>query len=323
MAELRKLGGSGIEIPPLVLGGNVFGWTADREASFAILDAFYAGGGRMVDTADVYWSYGPGFKGGESETLIGEWTASRRHRDMMVATKVGFAQGGDEGLSAARIQRQAEVSMKRLQTDCIDLYFAHTDDTGTPLEETLGAFDRLVRDGKVRAIGASNHGAERLQAALDTSRKAGLAEYTVLQPNYSLVSRGDYEGPLRDVCRDNGLGVISYFSLASGFLTGKYRSQTDLADRARGAFVEHLLTPHNFRILDAVEDVARETHATMAQVALAWLMAQPTITAPIASATRVPQLEELMGAMDLELSASQIEQLDDASTVALAADGGA
>ena len=242
---------------------------------------------------------------------------------MMVATKVGFAQGGDEGLSAVRLLRQAEVSLRRLQTDCIDLYFAHTDDSKTPLEETLGAFDKLIRDGKVRAIGASNHGAERLQEALDTSRKAGLAEYTVFQPNYSLVSRDSYDGPLRDVCRDNGLGVISYFSLASGFLTGKYRSQTDLADRARGAFVEHLLTPHNFHILDAVEDVARETHATMAQVALAWLMAQPTITAPIASATRVAQVEELIGAMAVKLTAERISQLDDASTLALAADGGA
>jgi aryl-alcohol dehydrogenase-like predicted oxidoreductase len=277
----------------------------------------------MVDTADVYWSYGEGFKGGESETLIVEWTASRKHRDMMVATKVGFAQGGDEGLSAARIERQAEISMKRLQTDCIDLYFAHTDDTNNPLEETLGAFDKLIKAGKVRAIGASNHSAERLQEALDTSRRAGLAAYTVVQPNYSLVSRGSYEGPLRDVCRDNGLGVISYFALASGFLTGKYRSQTDLADRARGAFVEHMMTPHNFHILDTIEDVANESHATMAQVALAWLMAQPTITAPIASATRVPQLEELMAAMELRLSADQIERLDDASTLALAADGGA
>jgi aryl-alcohol dehydrogenase-like predicted oxidoreductase len=323
MIEQRPLGKTGMSTPPLILGGNTFGWTADRDATFAILDAFYAGGGRMVDTADVYWAFSPGNTGGESETLIGEWTHARGHRDVIVATKVGVALDGSPGLAPARIEREVENALRRLQTDAIDLYFAHFPDPKTPVEESLGAFDKLVRTGKVKAIGASNHSAEQLREALDASRKSGLVEYAVAEPHYSLVSRGMFEGPLRDLCRDEGLGVIGYFSLASGFLTGKYRSEVDLADKAREPYVGEFLTPRNFRILDVVEDVARETHSSNVAVALAWLMAQPVVTAPIASASHPGHVEQMLAALELKLSGDQIERLDDVSALALAADGGA
>ncbi len=323
MVEQRALGKSGLKTPPLVLGGNTFGWTADRDATFAILDAFYAGGGRMVDTADVYWAFSPGNTGGESETLIGEWTSARKHRDMIVATKIGASLDGSPGLAGARIEREVENALRRLQTDAIDLYFAHFPDPKTPVEDSLGAFDRLVKAGKVKAIAASNHTAEQLREALDASRRNGLAEYSVYQPHYSLVQRGIYEGPLRDLCRYEGLGVIAYFALASGFLTGKYRGEADIADQARQPYVAEFLNPRNFRILEVVEDVARETGAGNVAVALAWLMAQPTVTAPIASASRVGHVEQMLAGLELKLSADQLERLDDVSALALAADGGA
>jgi aryl-alcohol dehydrogenase-like predicted oxidoreductase len=323
MVEQRPLGKSGLKTPPLVLGGNTFGWTADRDATFAILDAFYAGGGRVIDTADVYWAFSPGNTGGESETLIGEWTSARKHRDVIVATKIGASLDGSPGLAPDRIEREVENALRRLQTDAIDLYFAHFPDPKTPVAESLGAFDRLVKAGKVKALGASNHSVEQLREALDTSRENGLAEYAVYQPHYSLVQRGIYEGPLRDLCCDEGLGVIAYFALASGFLTGKYRSEGDIADKARQPYVAEFLTPKNFRILEVVDDVAREAGTGNVAVALAWLMAQPTVTAPIASATRTGHVEQMLAGLELTLSADQLERLDDVSALALAADGGA
>jgi len=242
---------------------------------------------------------------------------------MIVATKTGASLDGSPGLAPARLEREVENALRRLQTDTIDLYFAHFPDPKTPVEESLGAFDRLVKAGKVKAIGASNHTVEQLREALDSSRQNGLAEYSVFQPHYSLVQRGIYEGPLRDLCRDEGLGVIAYFALASGFLTGKYRSEADSVDKARQPYVAEFLTPRNFRILEVVEDVARETGAGNVAVALAWLMAQPTVTAPIASATRTGHVEQMLAGLELTLSADQLARLDDVSTLALAADGGA
>lgn len=323
MVEPRRLGKSGLSTPPLVLGGNTFGWTAERDATFAILDAFYAGGGRMVDTADVYWAFSPGKTGGESETLIGEWTQARKHRDVIVATKVGVALDGSPGLAAARVEREVENALRRLQTDSIDLYFSHFPDPKTPVEETLGAYDRLVKAGKVKAIGASNHSAEQLREALDASRKSGLVEYSVAEPHYSLVQRSLYEGSLRDLCRDEGLGVIAYYALAAGFLTGKYRSEADATDAARQPYVSEFITPRNFRILDVVEEVARETGAGNVSVALAWLMAQPTVTAPIASASRVGHVEQMLAGLELTLTADQIARLDEVSAPAANVDGGA
>jgi aryl-alcohol dehydrogenase-like predicted oxidoreductase len=319
MVESRKLGKSGLSTPPLVLGGNPFGWTADRDASFAILDAFYAGGGRMIDTADVYWAFSPGFHGGESETLIGEWTSARKHRDVIVATKTGVMLDGSPGLAADRLIREVENALRRLQTDCIDLYFSHFPDPQTPVEESLGAYDKLVRAGKVKAIGASNHSAAQLREALDASRKSGLVEYTVAEPHYSLVSRPTYEGELRDLCRDEGVGVTPYYGLASGFLTGKYRSEADIADVARQPYVAEFITPRNFKTLEVVEAIARETGTGNVQVALAWLMAQPTVTAPIASASKVGHVEQLLGAMALALSADQLARLDAISAPAVPA----
>lgn len=311
MTNERALGDSGLTTPPLILGGNVFGWTADRETSFAILDAFVAGGGRMIDTADVYSAWVPGNQGGESETIIGEWLAARGRRDdVLVATKVGMDLGGTTGLAPGRIATAVEASLKRLQTDVIDLYFAHRDDTETPLEDTLEAFDRLVKAGKVRAIGASNYNAERLEQALEISTTNGLARYTVLQPLYNLVERDKFEGALQDLCLARHIGVVPYYALASGFLTGKYRSTADVAGKARGSVVEKYLNERGLRVLAALDEVAREAGAAPAQVALAWLAAQPAVTAPIASATSVAQVEDLLGAMRLELTLDQIARLD-------------
>ncbi len=313
----RPLGKSGLRTPPLVLGGNPFGWTIDSATTFAVLDAFVAGGGRMIDTADVYWSIGEGFNGGHSETLIGEWLHRRGHReDVLVATKVGMEMDGDEGLDAARIARMAERSLKRLKTDYIDLYFAHQDFPDTPLEEVLGAFDKLVRDGKVRAIAASNHTAARVAEAISVSRQCGFAEYTVVEPNYSLVARDGFEGALQKLCLDENIGCISYFSLASGFLTGKYRNRTDIEGNPRAFIVDdilHLFSPYGMGVLAALDAVAEETAATAAQVALAWLMAQPGVTAPIASATSVVQVEQLLGAMRLHLNPHHLGLLAEAS----------
>ncbi|HEY8554071.1 MAG TPA: aldo/keto reductase [Burkholderiales bacterium] len=310
----RELGRSGLKTPPLVLGGNVFGWTADQPASFAILDAFVAGGGRMIDTADAYSTWVPGHSGGESESIIGAWLAARGRRDdVLIATKVGMEMGGSKGLAPDRIAAAAEASLRRLRTDYIDLYFAHIDDRDTPLEETLAAFDRLVRDGKVRAIGASNYEAPRLAQALDISARSRLAAYTVLQPAYNLMERTGFEGRLQALCRERGLGVVPYFGLASGFLTGKYRGEADLAGRPRAGMVKKYLTPRGFKVLEALEIVARAQRATMTQVALAWVAAQPGVTAPIASATSVAQVEELLGAMRIALNAEQLALLDAAS----------
>ena len=307
MSEIRKLGRSGLSTPRLILGGNVFGWTADRAASFAVLDAFAAAGGRMIDTADVYSSWVPGNEGGESETIIGEWLKARGLRDkMLIATKGGYA----EGLAADRIAAAAERSLARLGIETIDLYYTHKDDSETPLEETLGALDRLVKAGKVRAIGASNYSAERLRQALDTSAARGLTSYTVLQPEYNLVEREKFEGPLQQLCVERGIAAVPYSALASGFLSGKYRSRDDAANRPRGAAVTGYLNEYGFGVLQAVEAVASEASATPAQVALAWLAAQPAVAAPIASATGVEQVEELLGAMRLTLTSDQLARLD-------------
>ncbi|MGH8151003.1 MAG: aldo/keto reductase [Steroidobacteraceae bacterium] len=310
----RTLGDSGIAVGPLALGGNVFGWTADEANSFKVLDAFVASGLNLVDTADVYSRWIPGHQGGESETIIGRWLASRGNRaQVVIATKVGIEMGpGDQGLSRAYILRAVDRSLARLKTDYIDLYQSHRDDPSTPLEETLGVYAELIRQGKVRAIGASNFTAERLEAALQVSAARGLPRYASLQPCYNLYDRKGFEGELAALCRRERLGVVSYFSLASGFLTGKYRSEADLAGRARAYRVKDMLNERGLGILAALDVVAREVRATPAQVSLAWLMARG-VTAPIASATSVGQVEELIGATRLELDAGALATLDEAS----------
>jgi len=293
-----------------VLGGNVFGFTVKGEEAFALLDRFIAAGGTMIDTADVYSAWVPGHVGGESETLLGEWLRRRGRRDdVLIATKVGY----DKGLKAAHIAEAVEASLRRLGTDYIALYYAHKDDAATPLEETLGAFDRLVRDGKVRSVGASNYSAERLADALAISEREGLAAYTVLQPEYNLMARDSFEGPLQQLSIDRDLGVLPYFGLASGFLTGTYRSPDDLGKSVRGRGMDKYLTDRGFNVLGELDDAADELDSPPAQVALAWLAAQPGFTAPIASATRVEQLEELLGVFTLELTGEQIERLSAAS----------
>ncbi|MES2988115.1 MAG: aldo/keto reductase [Pseudomonadota bacterium] len=306
---MRNLGGSGLTTPPLVLGGNVFGWTADKAASFRVLDAFADAGGTMVDTADVYSAWVPGHKGGESETLIGEWLRVSGKR-MQVATKVGMLPGkGGEKLAPARIAAACEASLKRLGVETIDLYFAHQDDDAVPQEDALAAFGRLIDAGKVRALGASNFTAERLKSALDVAARDGLPRYEVLQPEYNLVSRDTFEGALQDLCVAENIGVVPYYGLASGFLTGKYRSTDDLGQSVRGGRMAALLEGKGARVLAAMDAVAAETGASLAQIALAWLAAQPAITAPIASATRVEQIDELTGAWDVALSDDQLARL--------------
>jgi len=319
--QMRQLGHSGTEISPLVLGGNVFGWTVDEPTSFRLLDALVAAGFNFIDTADIYSKWAPGNKGGESESILGNWMKSRGNRQrVVIATKVGMEMGpGMKGLSQAYIRRAAEDSLKRLQTDYIDLYQSHTDDKDTPLAETLGAYAQLVKEGKVRAIGASNYSAERLSEALQVSKQYGLPRYQSLQPNYNLYDRADYEAKLEAVCRENGLGVIPYFSLASGFLTGKYRSEADLSASKRGPMVKKYLNDRGFRILRALDKVAQQSGATPAKVALAWLMARPGITAPIASATSLAQLHDLIAATELKLDSAAIDELNLASACAEAA----
>lgn len=317
MVTERNLGTSGLRTPPLILGGNVFGWTADEKASHAVLDAFVAGGGRMIDTADVYSSWAPGNQGGESERVIGSWLKARGRRDdVLIATKVGWEWNGQKGLAPVRIKQGVEGSLQRLGTDYIDLYFAHADDPDTSLDATLHAFDDLLRAGKVRAIGASNYTATRLQLALDLSEKAGIARYSVLQPHYNLVERALFEGPLQDLCVSRDVAVVPYYSLASGFLAGKYRSSADLSGKARGGAAEKYLNDRGLRVLSALDKVAAERNATPAQVALAWLSKQPAVAAPIASATSVRQVEELVPAMTLELSAENLATLAEASAPA-------
>ncbi len=308
--DVRQLGASGLATPRLVLGGNVFGWTANGEEAFRILDRFVAAGGTMIDTADVYSKWVPGNSGGESETLIGEWLRRRGRRDdVLIATKIGY----DEGLSAAVIERGIDASLARLGTDYVDLYFSHKDDPATPLEETLAAFDRMVRAGKVRAVGASQIEADRLRDALDVSARDGLAAYSVLQTWYNLVDRPRYEGPLRDVVVERGLGMVAFYGLAMGYLTGKYRSEADAGKSVRGGRMAEYMAGSGPRVLAALDEVAAEAGATPAQVALAWLAAQPGVTAPIASATSAVQLDELLGVLDLELTSGQLERLGAAS----------
>jgi aryl-alcohol dehydrogenase-like predicted oxidoreductase len=313
--ELRQLGRSSIRVAPLALGGNVFGWTADEATSGRLLDAFVAAGFNLVDTADVYSSWAPGNVGGESESIIGRWLSSSGKRDQVVlATKVGMAMAPDrKGLSKAYILQAVEESLRRLQTDHIDLYQSHKDDPDMPLEETLGAYAELIRAGKVRIVGASNYGPERLEEARRLHRELGLPAYEVLQPEYNLYDRSDFESKLGPVCRAQQLGVIPYFSLACGFLTGKYRSEKDLAGRARAERVRRYLNPRGWRILAELDRVAAAHSATSGQVALAWLIARPGLTAPIASATSIGQLEEIMGSVRLQLAPADIEGLDTAS----------
>lgn len=311
--EKRRLGNSGLEIAPLVFGGNVFGWTVDETGASELLDRFVESGLNMIDTADVYSRWVPGNQGGESETLIGKWLKQTGKRsDVLIATKVGL--GRDKGgLSKEYILQSAEGSLKRLQTDYIDLYFSHQEDPQTPQEETLETYAELVKSGKVRAIGASNFRPQTLELALEISSQKGLPRYACLQPHYNLYERKQFEGAVEEVCLRHNLGVITYFSLASGFLTGKYRSEGDLANRSRGSRVQKYLNPRGFRILDALDEVAREYSATPAQVSLAWLMAKPAVTAPIASATNLRQLDELIGAARLQLDRSAVDILDRAS----------
>jgi aryl-alcohol dehydrogenase-like predicted oxidoreductase len=311
----RILGNSGIEVAPLALGGNVFGWTADERTSFRLLDTFVAAAFNLIDTADAYSRFAPGNRGGESETIIGKWLQQGGKRDkVIIATKVGSEMGSNKkGLSKAYIVRAAEDSLKRLQTDHIDLYQSHRDDPDTPLDDTLEAYAQLMKQGKVRSIGASNYNAERLSYALALSRRHELPRYECLQTEYNLYDRAEYEETLEPVCIENGLGVLSYFSLASGFLSGKYKSAADAANKARGNFVKKYLDDRGFRILDALDEVAKQHHATAAQVALAWLMARPTVTAPIASATSPAQLKELIAATKLELDEASMRLLNQAS----------
>lgn len=313
--EQRRLGGSGITTAPLVLGGNVFGWTADEATSFALLDRFVAAGFNLIDTANVYSRWKPGHVGGESETIIGKWMKLRGNRQrVIIATKVGMEMGPDrKGLAKEYILREAEESLQRLQTDYIDLYQSHTDDPDTPVEETLEAFAQLVKVGKVRAIGASNFSAERLTKSIEASRKFGLPLYASLQPHYNLYDRADYETKLEPTCTALGLGVIPYFGLARGFLTGKYRSEADLAKSPRGQGVKKYLDERGFRILAALDALARELAANPTRIALAWLMARPSITAPIASATSLDQIEDLIAAPQLNLTDAQIDLLNTAS----------
>ena len=313
--DKRRIGRSDLRVAPFCLGGNVFGWTADEATSFAILDRFVERGFDFVDTADVYSRWAPGHQGGESESVIGRWFSARPGvRDRIVlATKVGMDMGdAGKGLLARHIEQACEASLRRLQTDRIDLYQSHLDDAEAPLEETLQAYERLITAGKIRAIGASNYDARRLAEALKVSATSGLPRYECLQPDYSLAERG-YEAELEPLCRAEEIGVIGYFSLAAGFLTGKYRSAQDAAGRARENRVAKYLTPRGLALLDVLDSVARDHGASQAQVALAWIIARPGITAPIASATSVAQLDDLLGAAGLSLSPDAVARLDAAS----------
>jgi aryl-alcohol dehydrogenase-like predicted oxidoreductase len=315
----RKLGNSGLEVAPWALGGNVFGWTADEATSFRLLDAFVDAGLNLIDTADVYSKWIPGHQGGESETVIGNWLQkSGKRGKVLIATKLGVEMGpGETGLSRAYMMKAVDRSLARLRTDYIDLYQAHRDDENTPMEETLAAFGELIQAGKVRAIGASNFKAHRLAEALNVSKLKGLPRYESLQPWYNLYDRAEFEGPMAELCKRENIGVIPYFALASGFLTGKYRTAKDLEGKPRGYRVKDMMNERGFRILRALDTVAAESKATPAQVSLAWLMGR--VTAPIASATSVSQFNELLGATKLTLTPAQVKLLDDASAIDAAA----
>jgi aryl-alcohol dehydrogenase-like predicted oxidoreductase len=314
--QTRPLGRSGIDVAPLAFGGNVFGWSVDEATSFSLLDAFVDAGFNLIDTADVYSRWVRGHVGGESETVIGRWLKqSGRRDDVVIATKVGSDMGDDrKGLSRRHILQSVDASLKRLQTERIDLYQSHKDDPETAFEETLETYARLIESGKVRAIGASNFTAERFEAALDVAERDGLPRYETLQPHYNLVARAGFEADLEPLCVARGIGVVNYYGLASGFLSGKYRSEADLAkSKARGASVRQYLTPQGLAVLDVLDDVAGRYRTSPASVAIAWLIARPSITAPIASATSTAQLDELMAAATLDLDADAIARLDAAS----------
>ena len=311
MTEHRRLGATDLRIAPLVLGGNVFGWTADQTTSFAVLDAFVAGGGTMIDTADAYSAWVPGHSGGESESVIGAWLKHSGKRDQVqIASKVGMLPGdGGEKLAPARIAAACDASLRRLGVETIDLYFAHQDDEAVPQEEVLAAFGKLVDAGKIRALGASNFHAKRLKSANDVAREMDLPRYHVLQPEYNLVSRHKFEGELQSFCVENNIGVVPYYGLASGFLTGKYRNADDFSKSVRGGRMQEFLDGNGPAVLAAMDSIAEETGASLAQIALAWLKEQPAVTAPIASATSVEQVEDLLGAMNLTLTTEQLDRL--------------
>ncbi len=314
--EKLRLGRTDLTIAPLVFGGNVFGWTADEKTSFALLDAFFGAGFNAIDTADVYSSWVPGNQGGESETIIGKWLKqSGRSRDQaIIVTKVGFELGPDaKGLSRRWILQAVEASLKRLQTDYVDLYLSHKPDPETPYEETLAAYDQLLSEGKVRAVGASNLNSLQLRQALDVAANGGLPRYAVLQPEYNLYDRDSFDGPLRDLCVSEEIGVISYFGLARGFLSGKYRTHKDLEGSARGSGVEKYLDGRGMRILGVLDELAEETEATQAEIALAWVRNRKGITAPIASATNLDQLTSLIRSAELTLSDEAMRKLNDVS----------
>ena len=314
--QLRPLGRSGLQVSPLAFGGNVFGWTVDETLSFRLLDAWVDGGFNFVDTADVYSRWAPGHAGGESETIIGKWLRQSGKRNRVVlATKVGKPMGdGKVGLSPAYIREAVDASLRRLKTDHIDLYQSHDDDAATPLEDTLGTFAELIKAGKVRAIGASNFSAPRLVESLDVAERLGLPRYESLQPLYNLCDRAVFEDALEPLCLERGVGVINFYALAAGFLTGKYRNEADVSKSARGTTtIKKYLNRRGLRILAALDEVATRYDATPGQVAIAWQMARPAITAPIASATSIVQLDELMAATRLQLDADAIGSLDDAS----------
>jgi aryl-alcohol dehydrogenase-like predicted oxidoreductase len=314
--EYRNLGRSALKVSPLCFGGNVFGWTADERTSFSLLDAWVDAGFNFIDTADVYSRWAPGHTGGESEAVIGRWLKqSGRREKVVIATKVGMDMGeGRIGLKPERIREAVEASLQRLQVDCIDLYQAHKDDESTPLEDTLEAFARLIKDGKVRVIGASNYSAARLQEALQVSDRLGLPRYESLQPLYNLYDRAEFERELQPLCRREQVGVINFYALAAGFLTGKYRSPEDAGQSPRGAgVVKKYVNERGLKVLAALDEAAQETGATPGQVAIAWLLAQPGITSPIASATSLVQLQDLVRAAQLKLPAEVLQALDTAS----------
>ncbi|MDE1159964.1 MAG: aldo/keto reductase [Neorhizobium sp.] len=309
--ELRPLGRTGLSISPVVFGGNVFGWTADEKTSFDLLDQFFGAGFNTIDTADVYSKWVPGHAGGESETVIGNWlkrgTVARDKA--VIVTKVGHPSMNDDRLKARWIVKAAEDSLTRLNTDYIDLYLSHFPDDSTPHEETLGAYQKLKDEGKIRAVGCSNYSAEQLKAALEASEKNGLPRYDVLQPEYNLYTRNTFEGPIADLCIAEDIGVISYYALAAGFLTGKYRKPEDAEGKARGYRIPDYINERGLKILAALDDVAAETGAGLASIAIAWVAARPGITAPIASATSPRQLEALIAAGNLTLTDAQIAKL--------------
>jgi aryl-alcohol dehydrogenase-like predicted oxidoreductase len=313
--EKRQLGQSSLHVYPITFGGNVFGWTADQAMSFKLLDGFVAAGFNFIDSADVYSRWVPGNTGGESEVIIGNWLKARGGRDkVIIATKLGIEIApGKKGLSRKYMMQAVEDSLRRLQTDYIDLYQSHRDDPETPIEETLSAYADLVKQGKVREIGASNFSAPRLAESLKISKEKGLPRYESLQPQYSLVERAEFEGPIEELCLQEKIGVIGFYSIASGFLTGKYRSAADAEGRARGSRVTKYLTDYGFGVIAALDDVAKRYNALPVQIAMAWLMARPSVTAPIASATNLDQLAELLKSAEIKLDADAIEQIDKAS----------